>query len=70
MKINTVLFVLCALLFISCNDDEQMQYAKIYFPLAAWTEKTIFLLLILIMRKIRPSLLARIVEGVSLFPKK
>ncbi len=69
MKINTVLFVLCALLFISCNDDEQMQYAKIYFPLAAWTEKR-FLLLILIMRKIRPSLLARIVEGVSLFPKK
>ena len=42
MKINTVLFVLCALLFISCNDDEQMQYAKIYFPLAAWTEKNDF----------------------------
>ena len=29
MKINTALLVLCALLFISCNDDEQMQYAKI-----------------------------------------
>ena len=42
MKINTVLFVLCALLFISCNDDEQMQYAKIYFPLVAWTENNDF----------------------------
>lgn len=42
MKINTVLFVLCALLFISCNDDEQMQYAKIYFPLATRAEKNDF----------------------------
>lgn len=39
---NNLIMLLCVLLFISCKDDEQMQYAKIYFPLATWAEKSDF----------------------------
>lgn len=39
---NNLIMLLCVLLFISCKDDEQMQYAKLYFPLATWAEKSDF----------------------------
>ena len=42
MKNNMALMLLISLLFISCDADEQMQYAKIYFPLATWAEKSDF----------------------------
>lgn len=35
MKRIIPVFILCTLLFFACdNDDEKMEYAKIYFPLA------------------------------------
>lgn len=42
MRSNIFLLVLSALLFIGCDDDEQSQYAKIYFPLATRAEKSDF----------------------------
>lgn len=42
MRNNILLLMLCALFFVSCEDEEQMQYAKIYFPLAVRAEKSDF----------------------------
>ena len=42
MRNNLIYLFLCTLLFICCEDDEQMKYAKIYFPLATWAEKNDF----------------------------
>lgn len=38
MKKLLHLFLLGSLLFVSCQDDEEMKYASIYFPLATWAD--------------------------------
>lgn len=42
MKNKLIAFVLCTLFFVSCDDEEQMQYANIYFPLSTWASKSDF----------------------------
>ena len=32
----------CAFFLLSCGDDEEMQYANIYFPLSAWASNSDF----------------------------
>lgn len=42
MKNKLLLLALGALLFSNCKEEEEMQYAQIYFPLSAWAEKSDF----------------------------
>lgn len=42
MRNNLLLLMLCTLFLVSCEEDEQMQYAKVYFPLATRAEKSDF----------------------------
>ena len=38
MKKILRLFLIGSLLFVSCQDDEEMKYASVYFPLATWAD--------------------------------
>lgn len=38
MKKILRLFLVGSLLFVSCQDDDEMKYASVYFPLATWAD--------------------------------
>ena len=38
MKKILRLFLVGSLLLVSCQDDEEMKYASVYFPLATWAD--------------------------------
>ncbi len=42
MKSKLLLLMSCAFFLLSCGDDEEMQYANIYFPLSTWASKSDF----------------------------
>ena len=42
MKSKLLLLMSCAFFLRSCGDDEEMQYANIYFPLSTWASKSDF----------------------------